>query len=124
MVNLPCLKGSCPNFLHPTCPYTECLISFQTGQALRNGLLPATALVCISILLTCSFHRVRFSVDASPASFSAGHCANAVVHATPSLSGLLSRTLPSLGIIRNPARLWNIHFYLPMMQVLPAFPAV
>ena len=32
MVNLPCLKGSCPNFLRPTCPYTECLPSLQTGS--------------------------------------------------------------------------------------------
>ena len=32
MVNLPCLKGSCPNFLRPTCPYTECLLSFRTGS--------------------------------------------------------------------------------------------
>ena len=32
MVNLPCLKGSCPNFLRPTCPYTECPLSFQTGS--------------------------------------------------------------------------------------------
>ena len=32
VVNLPCLKGSCPNFLRPTCPYTECLLSFQTGS--------------------------------------------------------------------------------------------
>nr|WP_285948138.1 hypothetical protein [Bacteroides intestinalis] len=32
MVNLPCLKGSCPNFLRPTCPYTECPLSFLTGS--------------------------------------------------------------------------------------------
>jgi hypothetical protein len=32
MVNLPCLKGSCPNFLRPTCSYTECQLSFQTGS--------------------------------------------------------------------------------------------
>ena len=32
MVNLPCLKGSCPNFLRPTCSYTECQLSFLTGS--------------------------------------------------------------------------------------------
>ena len=32
MVNLPCLKGSCPNFLRPTCSYTECPLSFLTGS--------------------------------------------------------------------------------------------
>jgi hypothetical protein len=32
MVNLPCLMGSCPNFLRPTCSYTECRLSFLTGS--------------------------------------------------------------------------------------------
>ena len=32
MVNLPCLMVSCTNFLRPTCSYTECLLSFQTGS--------------------------------------------------------------------------------------------
>lgn len=32
MVNLPCLIVSCTNFLRPTCSYTECLLSFQTGS--------------------------------------------------------------------------------------------
>lgn len=31
MVNLPCLMVSCTNFLRPTCSYTECQLSFQTG---------------------------------------------------------------------------------------------
>jgi len=30
--NLPCLWGSCPNFLRPTCPYTECQQRCQTGS--------------------------------------------------------------------------------------------
>ena len=32
MVNLPCLMVSCTNFLRPTCPYTECPLSFLTGS--------------------------------------------------------------------------------------------
>ena len=32
MVNLPCLMVSCTNFLHPTCSYTECRLSFLTGS--------------------------------------------------------------------------------------------
>ena len=32
MVNLPCLMVSCTNFLRPTCSYTECWLSFQTGS--------------------------------------------------------------------------------------------
>ena len=37
MVNLPCLMVSCTNFLRPTCPYTECLLSFQTGSCPTEG---------------------------------------------------------------------------------------
>ena len=59
MVNLPCLMVSCTNFLRPTCSYTECPLSFLTGSALRRKLLQATALVCILILLTRPFHKVR-----------------------------------------------------------------
>ena len=32
MVNLPWLTGSCPNFLRPTYPYTECRLSSLTGS--------------------------------------------------------------------------------------------
>ena len=32
MVNLLCLMVSCTNFLRPTCSYTECQLSFQTGS--------------------------------------------------------------------------------------------
>ena len=32
MVNLPCLMGSCPNFLRSTCSYTECQLSFSSGS--------------------------------------------------------------------------------------------
>ena len=32
MVNLPCLMVSRTNFLRPTCSYTECQLSFQTGS--------------------------------------------------------------------------------------------
>ena len=32
MVNLPYLLGSCPNFLRPTYPYTECRLSSLTGS--------------------------------------------------------------------------------------------
>ena len=46
--------------------------------ALRSELLQATALVYILILLTCPFRRDGYSVDASPVSLPAGHCADAV----------------------------------------------
>ena len=37
MVNLPCLQGSRPNFLRPTCSYTEYQLSFQTGSMPYGG---------------------------------------------------------------------------------------
>lgn len=58
VVNLPCLKGSCPNFLRPTCPYTECQLSFQTGSCPTERTTAGYSSCLYLILLTTSFHRV------------------------------------------------------------------
>ena len=59
MVNLPCRKGSCPNFLRPTCSYTECRLSFQTGSCPTEYTTASYSSCFILILLTARFHRVR-----------------------------------------------------------------
>ena len=108
MVNLPCLKGSCPNFLRPTCSYTECQLSFLTGSCpteettasyssclyfdftdlpIPQGTdipwtLPLFRYLLVIVLMQCLLHSI--------------------------VIGFLSRTLPDFGIIRNLARLWNI----------------
>ena len=75
--------------------------------ALRSKLLQATALVCILILLTCPFHRVRIfrgriTLFLYLLVIVLMQC---LLHSI--VIGFLSRTLPDFGIIRNPARLWN-----------------
>ena len=52
MVNLPCLKGSCPNFLRPTCSYTECQLSFQTGSCPTERTTASYSSCLYLILLT------------------------------------------------------------------------
>ena len=63
MVNLPCLQGSCPNFLRPTCSYTECQLSFLTGSMPYGGYSCRLQLLFVfDYLLTwpvpCSTHSV------------------------------------------------------------------
>ena len=68
--------------------------------------MQATALVCVLILLTCPFRRVRIFRGRLP-------CLVFLVivmmqHLPYSIvTGFLSRILPNFGILRNPARLWN-----------------
>ena len=63
MVNLPCLQGSRPNFLRPTCSYTECQLSFLTGSMPYGGYSCRLQLLFVfDYLLTwpvpCSTHSV------------------------------------------------------------------
>ena len=51
MVNLPCLMESCSNFLRPTCSYTECRLSFQTG-ACPTERTPVSYSSCFYFILT------------------------------------------------------------------------
>ena len=52
MVNLPCLKGSYPNFLRPTCSYTECQLSFLTGSCPTERTTASYSSCLYLILLT------------------------------------------------------------------------
>ena len=58
MVNLPCLKGSCPNFLRPTCSYTECRLSFLTGSCPTEGTTASYNSCLYLILLTSWIFKV------------------------------------------------------------------
>ena len=108
MVNLPCLKGSCPNFLRPTCSYTECPLSFQTGSCPTEGTTAGYS-SCLYIDFTdLPFYiGYGYSVDALP------YIVLLVFVLIQYLSysiviGFLSRTLSDFRIIWNPAGLWNI----------------
>ena len=54
MMNLPCLMGSWPNFLRPTCSYTECWLSFLTRSCLTEWTSVSYS-SCLSWLLPTSF---------------------------------------------------------------------
>ena len=95
MVNLPCLMVSCTNFLRPTCSYTECQLSFQTGSCPTERTTASYSsclyLIFTDLLLT---PRKLFSVDALPC-FICWPCWD-VVHLT---------LHPVYGfLIQNPAR--------------------
>ncbi len=68
-MNLPCLWGSCPNFLRPTYPYTECRSSFQTGSSPTEYQYRLQLLFLLELLLI-SFRPLSavliLSVDAIP----------------------------------------------------------
>ena len=75
--------------------------------ALRSKLLQATALVCILILLTCPFHRVRI-FRGRITLFRYLLVIVLMQYLSRSIViGFPSRTLHDFGILRNPARLWN-----------------
>ena len=71
MVNLPCLWGSCPNFLRPTCSYTECQRSSYAGS-LPHGKIPCRLQLLFVDLNspTCRWclMALNYSADAKPAS--------------------------------------------------------
>ena len=65
MVNLPCLQGSRPNFLRPTCSYTECRLSFLAGSMPYGEYSCRLQLLFVfDYLLTCLVPHSTHSVDA------------------------------------------------------------
>ena len=105
-VNLPCLMGSCPNFLRPTCSYTECLPS------LSNRVVPygvnyrkLQLLFVVWFLLTLWFCKVRFPADAYPASLNQSFRYDHVPWIW--VNGFLSRTLLNFRSFWTSAGFWN-----------------
>ena len=126
MVNLPCLKGSCPNFLRPTCSYTECSLSFLTGS------LPYGVNYCkLQLLFVFWFYwpahstGYGYSVDASPCFVTCWSLCWCSACCTPSLSGFFPEPCPiseSSGT-RQGSGINNAVDCL-MLQSLPSFPDV
>ena len=68
MMNLPCLKGSCPNFLRPIYHTLSASQTPKRGHAPRKKTMPATALV-LCLIVTDRHSPVVvliYSVDAIP----------------------------------------------------------
>ena len=74
MMNLPCLKGSCPNFLRPIYHTLSASQAPRRGHAPRKKPMPATALIFYLIAADLLFPVMVliFSVDATPLHSPAG----------------------------------------------------
>ena len=120
-VNLPCLMGSCPNFLRPTCSYTECLPSFLTGSCPMEW-TTASYSSCLSFdsywpydSARCGFPRT-LTLHLSTSHFVMIHIPWIWV------IGFLSRTLLNFRCFWSSAGFWNTAlFYIFLMQ--PGFPS-
>lgn len=78
MVNLPCLKGSCPNFLRPTCSYTECQLSYSTGSCPTESTTASYSSCLYLILLTALMIKVLIFSGRYPLLLSVGLVADEV----------------------------------------------
>ncbi len=108
MVNLPCLMESCSNFLRPTCSYTECRLSFQTGSCPTERTTSSYSSCLYLILLTGLFCKaLKFSVDATPYFPLLVLLRMECCHTASWLSGYCSRTLLDFRFFWNPAGVWN-----------------
>ena len=109
MVNLPCLMGSCPNFLRPTYSYTECRLSFLTGSVPHGVNYCRLQLLFVNWFLPTWLPDILmvliWSADAiPPSSICRSLCLlKRLWHL--SVVGFLSRTLPDLwSIIQKPGK--------------------
>ena len=109
MVNLPCLQGSRPNFLRPTCSYTECQLSFFTGSMpYGRDSCRLQLLFVFDYLLTCLVPHSTDSVDASLYLPLVGHLLTEILFPVP--FGFLSRTLLNTRCFCYSAGSWSASF--------------
>lgn len=87
MVNLPCLMGSCPNFLRPTCSYTECQLSFLTGSCPTERTTASYSSCLYLILLTSLMFKVLIFSGRYTLLLTVGLVADGVYIVTSSRSG-------------------------------------
>ena len=126
MVNLPCLMESCSNFLRPTCSYTECRLSFQTGSCPTEG-TPVSYSSCFYLILTdlhspmeICFHSGRFLPCSCLLVLLLMQC----FFAAPSLPGCFPEPCPN-PVTPNPGKALELWCRLPvMLPVSSAVPAV
>lgn len=105
MVNLPCLKGSCPNFLRPTCSYTECWLSFLTGSCPTERTTAGYSSCLYLFYRPLCFIWYGYSVDALPG-FPQLVFVLMQYLLYSIVIGFLSRTLLDFRSLWNPARVW------------------
>ena len=115
MMNLPCLRGSCPNFLRPIYHTLSASQAPRRGHAPWKIPLPATALVfCLIVTdLRSTVVVLIYSVDATPLQPSVGLCADVVHFTLHLIYGFLFQNpvqspMPS---ISHSAEFWSYFFY-------------
>ena len=121
-VNLPCLWGSCPNFLRPTYPYTECQPSFQTGSCPTENTTAGYG-SCFAVKSLLTWHPsgcTGCSVDAMPPSLCLSVGTDAV-SSTPSLTGSLLQDPAQPLFYRQPfgRALEDMMFFRPSVLCRP-----
>ena len=120
MVNLPCLQGSCPNFLRPTCSYTECQLSFHTGSMPYGGYSCRLQLLFVfDYFLTCPVSHSTHSVDAPLCLPLVGLLLTEFPF--PVSLGFLSRTLLSTRCFWNSTGFWISSFLIDYATAVCTF---
>ena len=96
MMNLPCLKGSCPNFLRSTYSYTECQPSSLTVSMpmVKTGAGYSSCFYLIDTDRASSYTGTDWFSGRFPVMTFSGLCDNCNLMAT-CLRVAFSRTLPS-----------------------------
>lgn len=109
MVNLPCLMVSCTNFPRPTCSYTECQLSFQTGSMPYEENYCQLQLLFVFDCYWPSFYSKKtvFQWTLSLVS-SVGLVGMQCFSHSIWFAGFLSRTLLDFRYFWNPARFWSL----------------
>lgn len=105
MMNLPCLRGSCHNFLRPIYHTLSASQTPKRGHAPRKKTMPATALV-LCLIVTDRHSPVVvliYSVDATPSQVLVGLLQMQSVPYSI-ITGFCSRTLSSLRCIPSATR--------------------
>lgn len=118
VVNLPYLWGSYPNFLRPTCPYTECQPYLQTGAYPTEN---TTAGYGSYLLLNYSRTDILLAAPINPWM----PCRHYLVlpdvmdfaNPAPSFTGLFSRTLSSrrsFSVVRQNSGKYGLLLIVPI----------
>ena len=110
MVNLPCLQGSCPNFLRTTCSYTECQLSFHSGSSPMESTTTGYSSCLLLVHYCFEFLTVLFFSGRFPAWFSLSSFSLMPLLLLHHLCGSFSRALPVRGFLSIPAGLWKLLF--------------
>ena len=122
MVNLPCLMVSCTNFLRPTCSYTECQLSFQTGSLpYGENYCQLQLLFVFDFYWPSSYFKKTVFSGRSPLFHLLVLLGWSAFHTPSEFTGFLSRTLLGFRNLWTPARLWiliqSVVFMLPALTL-------